>query len=169
MRIGFFVAALPLLAYAWTATEAQLPPETKQVVVGPYNADFPVGGDGIVKLIAGYREDERLDQGDSWSLSGWIKPDRIVPARAILGGVGRADSRVLLLDGGVSAIAVGGTVVRAKAALRPGTWRFVAASAKDGMVRLFVGGPRSRARPNSGDAAGRGGHAGAALIARNDE
>lgn len=75
-----------------------MPPEAKQVVVGPYNADFPVGG------------------------------------------VGRADGSVLLLDGGVPAIAGGGTVVRAKAALRAGSWRFVAASAKDGMVRLFVSG-----------------------------
>lgn len=121
LRIGFFAAALPLLTWAWTATEAQLPPEAKQVVVGPYNADFPVGG------------------------------------------VGRADGSVLLLDRGRRHGRTSeGCLARRLLALRRGE-----REGRHGpLVRQR---PRSRARPNSGDAAGRGGHAGAALIARNDE
>jgi hypothetical protein len=115
----------------------------KLAEIGPYNAAFIAGGDGIVRKAQGYAEGEHLPAASQWSLSGWIKVDRAAKGRVVVGGVGQVDdggARLLALIDGRPTLLVGSAVVSGGAALPTGEWHHLAATAETGQVRLFVDG-----------------------------
>jgi hypothetical protein len=136
------VSILALMAIAAPA-KAQLPPPAKPIVVGPYNAEFPAGGDGIAKPIPGYTLGEALNASTDWTLTVWVKPERIAKGRAIVAGIGTPGSaaeRALALVDGAPALIVGDRIVAAGAMMAIGRWHYVAAVVHDDTVRLLVDG-----------------------------
>jgi hypothetical protein len=112
-------------------------------VVGPYNAAFIAGGDGIVRPAQGYADGESLPASPQWTLSAWINPARDVAGRVIVGGVGAAGgtgSRALALVDGKPALITGSTPLTGGSAVRAGTWHHLAATAANGRLRLFLDG-----------------------------
>jgi len=114
-------------------------------VYGPYNAEFPAGGGGLVRPLPGLGPDTVLPAGEAWTLSGWIQPSELpATAPAIVAGVGGAGAggRFLLLTRDGVGVWVGGQSVLAKSDIRAGAWRFVAAIFDGGRVKLYVDGAR---------------------------
>ena len=71
-------------------------------VYGPYNADLPRGGDGLIKPLAGIAAGSRLPAEGPWTLQGWVKTTTAPAGRVVVAGVGDAttDGRFLALDDG---------------------------------------------------------------------
>lgn len=107
---------------------------------GPYNADLPRGGDGLSKPLAGAPSAE-----GPWSLQAWVRPAVVERGRTVVAGVGEAPAggRFLVLDGGVPAVLVGGGVVKARGALKPGAWTHLAAVSDGARVVLYVDGVKA--------------------------
>ncbi len=108
---------------------------------GPYNADFPAGGDGLSRPLAGASEGQALPAGAPWSLSAWVKVSEPPVAPALAAGIGDPASGRFLAVGpdGFAAVAAGAQT-RGGDAPRPGDWRFVAAVSDGAKVTLYVDG-----------------------------
>ena len=108
---------------------------------GPYNAEFPAGGDGLSRALAGTSEGQVLPAGAPWSLSAWIKVSEPQVGRALVAGVGDVASGRFLGIGpdGFDVVAAGARTV-ASDAPRLGEWRFVSAVSDGSRVTLFVDG-----------------------------
>ncbi|WP_294391454.1 LamG-like jellyroll fold domain-containing protein [uncultured Sphingomonas sp.] len=140
-------ASLLLLAGIAPAQQVDWPSprlaRPKLATIGPYNAAFVAGGDGIVRPVQGYAEGESLPPAPRWTLSAWIKPERASPGRVIVGGVGAtagAGLRALALIDGRPALLVGDTLVTGPDPLPLGQWYHLAATSEDGAVRLLLDG-----------------------------
>ena len=110
-------------------------------VYGPYNAEFPAGGGGLLRPLPGLAADVVLPAAEAWTLSGWIQPSETPDgAPAIIAGVGApgAGGRFLLLGRDGVGVWVGGQRVLAKTHIATGAWRFIAAVFDAGRVRLYV-------------------------------
>ena len=110
---------------------------------GPYNAEFPAGGGGLVRPLPGLAPDVVLPATEPWTLSAWIEPSEIPSgAPAIVAGVGApgAGGRFLAIGHDTLGVWVGGEPVLAKVQLAPGGWRFVAAAFDDGHVHIYLDG-----------------------------
>ena len=113
------------------------------LAAGPYNADFPAGGDGLSRPLPATLQ--RLN-GD-WTIYSWInaRPGAV----ALVGGVGRAPAAAFLTTGGGRAGFWNGTQTVSVSLGRVG-WHFVAAAAHGGKVTLWIDGKAVRtvtARP----------------------
>jgi hypothetical protein len=108
---------------------------------GPYNAEFPAGGDGLWRPLAGATEGQTLPAGAPWSLSAWIKVSETPPGQALVAGIGDAASGRFLAVGpdGFAAVAAGAQTKGGEPP-RPGEWRFVAAVSDGAKVVLHVDG-----------------------------
>ncbi|AYV47605.1 glycoside hydrolase family 2 [Caulobacter flavus] len=108
---------------------------------GPYNAEFPAGGDGLSRPLAGAAEGQTLPAGAPWSLSAWIKASDAPAGPALVAGVGDVASGRFLAVGpdGFAAVAAG-ALTRGGEAPRIGDWRFVAAVSDGAKVTLYVDG-----------------------------
>ena len=163
MRTGIHTAAEPgvgrltkysglilMLALFATTARAQgwLPgtgpaPVPHATVIGPYNAEFPAGGDELLKPVPGYADGARLDFAPAWTLECWVRAERVNPGRVLVasvGGPGDADARSIALVDGRPAVVVGTRVVEGGRSVLPGRWVHIAATATDGRLRLFVNG-----------------------------
>lgn len=110
-------------------------------VWGPYNAEFPAGGDGLSRPLAGAAQGEVLPAGGPWSLSGWIKLSEVPKARALVAGIGDpATGRFIAVGPDGFAVVAGEASVRGGATPRPDDWRFVAAVSDGVTTRLYVDG-----------------------------
>ena len=110
-------------------------------VYGPYNAEFPAGGGGLVRPLPATDPGAVLPANEPWTLSGWIEPSETpAGAPAIIAGVGEPGlgGRFLLLGHDGVGVWVGAKPVLAKVALAPGAWRFVAAVFDGARVRVYV-------------------------------
>ena len=126
-----------MLAVLWTGA----PVRSWGQVYGPYNAEFPAGGGGLLRPLPGLGPDASLPAGEAWTVSGWIQPSESPGAApAIIAGVGApgAGGRFLVLARDGVGVWVGGQPVLAKADIRAGGWRFVAATFDGGRGRLYV-------------------------------
>jgi hypothetical protein len=133
-------------------------PRPRLDTIGPYNARFIAGGDGIARPAQGYADGEMLLPAPRWTLSAWIKPERRSPGRIVVGGLGvpgQAGSRALALADGRAALLLGDTMLVGGSPLPLGGWHHVAATDRDGELRLFLDGkPVARGRaPASAPAA----------------
>jgi hypothetical protein len=110
-------------------------------VYGPYNADLPRGGDGLVKPLVG----APLPAEGPWSLQGWVKVAGAAPGRVVVAGVGDPASggRFLVLDDEALALWSGGVTVKGQVALKPGVWSHVAAVSDGSRVTLYVDGAKA--------------------------
>jgi len=110
--------------------------------LGPYNAEFPAGGDGLTRSLPGIAAGAVLPAGEAWTLYGWIQPSELPRGRALIGGVGdpREGGRFLEIGPGGLGVWTGQGDARAPAALAPGVWRFVAAVSDGQTIRLFIDG-----------------------------
>ena len=50
-------------------------------VLGPFNAECPAAGDGLVKTLPGLEGVAALPADEAWTLSGWICPSEVAPNR----------------------------------------------------------------------------------------
>lgn len=107
--------------------------------VGPYNAEFPAGGDGLTKPLGA---DQARQAGGPWTLQGWIKPTRIAPGRSVIAGVGDelGRGRFLFAQDGQVGIVDGGQALIGRAALKSDVWTFVTAVSDGARLRLYVDG-----------------------------
>jgi beta-galactosidase/beta-glucuronidase len=106
-------------------------------LAGPYNVEFPAGGDGLAKASS-----VTFAPNGPWTLQGWIKPERLVDGRSVIAGVGdeRANGRFLILQDGKLGAAEGASDLPSRAVLKPGVWTFVAAVSDGTHLRLYVDG-----------------------------
>ena len=110
-------------------------------VWGPYNAEFPAGGDGLSRPLAGASAGETLPAGAPWSLSGWVRISGAQPGQALAAGIGDlASGRFLAVGSDGFAVVTSGTEIKGGDAPRPGDWRFVAAVSDGARVTLHVDG-----------------------------
>ena len=130
-----------VMAAMWAALCAGAPMPTQAQVYGPYNAEFPAGGGGLVRPLPTLSADVVLPANEPWTLSGWIEPSEIPTGLpALVAGVGEPGrgGRFLLLAQDSVGVWGGGKPVLAKAALAPGAWRFVAAVFDGARIRIYV-------------------------------
>lgn len=121
---------------------ALLAPLTASAQVwGPYNAEFPAGGDGLSRPLAGAAAGEALPAGAPWSLSGWVRISELQSGQALAAGIGDlASGRFLAVGPDGFAVVTSGTEIKGGDAPSPGEWRFVAAVSDGGKVTLYVDG-----------------------------
>ncbi len=120
-----------------------------QAAWGPYNADFPAGGGGLSRPLAGKTEGDILPAGGPWSIHGWVQVSEAVSAPSLVAGLGdpEAGGRFLTVDGGAFGVWTGGQPLSVKAAIKPGDWRFVAAVSDGAKVTLYVDGASAGEAP----------------------
>jgi hypothetical protein len=120
------------------------PPWARPVDIGPYNAQFPAGGDGLASRVPGYADNEKLVLGPVWTLHAWIKPQRTPKGPAIVvsvGTPGTSDMRALVLDGLSIGVKVGDHLTLAKAgAVDLDRWSLVVAISDGHSLRLIING-----------------------------
>jgi hypothetical protein len=70
------VAAGPVMAQQidWPSSRLAHP---KRAEIGPYNAVFLQGSDGIWHPAQGYGADEHLPEAGQWTLRVWVKPSAL--------------------------------------------------------------------------------------------
>jgi hypothetical protein len=110
-------------------------------VYGPYNAEFPAGGGGLLQPLPKLSPDAVLPADEPWTISGWIEPSEAPgDAAAIVAGVGTpgAGGRFLLLGRGQVGAWAGGRPVLANADVPVGAWRFLAAVFDGARVRIYL-------------------------------
>lgn len=117
-------------------------PSLAQERWGPYNAEFPAGGDGLSRPLDGRAAGEMLAAAGPWSLHGWVRTSEAPRGPSIIAGLGDpgAGGRFLVQTADGFGVIAGGPLVGAKTAIRPGEWRFVAAISDGAKVRLYVDG-----------------------------
>jgi hypothetical protein len=138
--LGMLAATSSAQQVNWQSPRLAQP---KLDVIGPYNARFIAGADGIEKLPQGYAEGDTLPAMPRWTLTAWVSQQRPTSGRAIVGGIGAAGdptSLALALVDGRPALLVGDTVVQGPVALTAGEWHHLAATSENGRLRLFVDG-----------------------------
>jgi beta-galactosidase/beta-glucuronidase len=107
-----------------------------EVNLGPYNARFLEGGVGLERDLAA--DSFALTTNAAFTLSGWVRPDRIQPGKIVIAAIGdpRQACRCLALADG--RLSLGDA--SAAQPLRAGAWQFVAAVSDGRTLSLFVGG-----------------------------
>jgi hypothetical protein len=136
-RIGFaawLLTGVLLVCGGSVAAQAPTP------VYGPFNVEFPAGGDGYQRTLSDWNGAARARGG--WSLFGWVQPSEIAPGRALVGGLGDPAHAgwFLALDAGRPEVWSPGAVLTGGTALSSGGWRFLAAVSDGVSVRLYVDG-----------------------------
>jgi hypothetical protein len=129
---------------AWPSTRI---PHPKLDVLGPYDARFLQGSDGLEHLPQGYTEGETLPQRDRWTMRVWVKASQLPHGRAILasfGVPGTPSARQFAIEDGRALFALGGTELRPATKLTADRWHLLIATAErkgDGTaLRLYVDG-----------------------------
>jgi hypothetical protein len=141
-----WTGALLLLAVAAGAGGEPGPLRTP---VGPYNAVFLAGGVGIRAALA--PDSSLLAAGSPWSMSGWVRVDRLDGGALVIAALGEPeahDCRCLITDGGQIALQLDGSGrLHSDRTLTAGTWHAVAATFDGSEAHLFVDGADAIARP----------------------
>lgn len=101
---------------------------------GPYNVRILEGGIGIERDLPA--ASPVLAANAPFTLSAWVRPDRIQPGEVTLIEQGRA----LVLVDGRPALRLGDSLIAAAAPLPAGSWSHIAATFDGTTARLFVGG-----------------------------
>ena len=123
---------------------------------GPFNASFLEGGIGIERPVASAAP--ILAAGAPFTLSAWVRPDRVQSERVTLVALGDGQTeRGLALDHGKLAFTNAALRFVSRTAVAPGRWTFVAATSDGHVVQLFAAGrkiasfaaPRSRSLRSS--------------------
>lgn len=113
---------------------------------GPFDAQFPAGGDGIAKpkLEEKQSPGAPIAAGAPFTLQGWVQAEATAKGRSLLGGFATADQQApayfLALADGKPALLAGGKIISGGKALAPGQWAFLAASFDGTKARLYVDG-----------------------------
>jgi hypothetical protein len=159
--------ALALIVGPATAAAAEQAPSST-ANFGPYNVTVLKGGVGLAEPLA--PDASVIEAGATWSLSGWLRVDRLDgnpepdgnrhtenprgwrTIVAALGDPATANCRCLVLDEGTLALQLGGTKTELRASTPPidvGSWHAVAATYDGHIARLYLDG----AEVASGEAA----------------
>ncbi|MBD8699648.1 beta galactosidase jelly roll domain-containing protein [Sphingomonas sp. CFBP 13714] len=115
----------------------------KRAAIGPYNAVFLAGSDGLERPVQGYAADEALPPMPQWTMRAWINPTLLPKGRVPVAAIGNpagAAARVFALDDGKPVFQMGSTTLRATAAITRESWHLLTATADAGRVRFFVDG-----------------------------
>jgi hypothetical protein len=59
---------------------------------GPYNAEFPAGGDSLSRSLAGKTKDDVLPAGAPWSIQGWVQGSEVGDGPSLVAGLGNPTS-----------------------------------------------------------------------------
>jgi hypothetical protein len=133
-------AAASLLLVTVMGARAQSPSPT--VNFGPYNVTFLAGGIGLTEALT--PQSPALEAGAAWSISGWLRADRLSTGAVIVAAVGElppARCRCLMLDQGRLALAVDSQrPLRADTSIAVASWHAVAATYDGRVARLYVDG-----------------------------
>ncbi len=108
---------------------------------GPYNVRILEGGIGIERTLP--EASPLLRTGTRFTLSAWVRPDRIQPGEASLivqGDDACAPCRALVLNDGRPALRNGQTLLGAGQTLPAGQWSHIAAVFDGTTARLYVNG-----------------------------
>ncbi len=104
---------------------------------GPYNVRILEGGIGIERAFPA------AAPGAPFTLSAWVKPDRIQPGEVTLIQQGRA----LVLSDGRPALRLGETLLTASTPLTAGRWTHLAATFDGKTARLYIDGKPAAQQP----------------------
>ncbi|USI74851.1 glycosyl hydrolase 2 galactose-binding domain-containing protein [Sphingomonas morindae] len=147
MGWGWRAAGLALVPALAVAQQVEWPsprlPQPRLAVIGPYNAVFLAGGDGIARPAQGYTPGDPLPEAALWSLRAWVRVDRSMPGLVAVAGIGTAADparRLLALRDGQPLLAIGAAQVAGGPRLAPGGWHHIAARVDHGLARLYVDG-----------------------------
>ncbi len=107
---------------------------------GPFNVDFPAGGEGITRSL-GPEGGPRVMAAE-WTIAGWIEPRPASAGTTLVGGFGdlAGARRFLALTNGRPSLVTEAGTLPARQRLTPGKWTHVAATWRDGVAQLFVDG-----------------------------
>jgi hypothetical protein len=141
---GCLLAGLLLVWGGSVAAQTSSAGPVNDPVYGPFNVEFPAGGDGVARTLSGWNGEPRARGGAAWSVYGWVEPSEITPGRVLVGGLGDPSGagRFLALDSGRPEVWAAGGLVTVGTALSSGRWRFLAAVSDGARVRLYVDGLR---------------------------
>jgi len=109
---------------------------------GPYNAEFPAGGDGLSRPLPGKGKDDVLPAGAPWTIQGWVQASEIGTDPSLVAGVGDPAAAGAFLVQGPQGFGVwtGGKALMASSAVKPGEWRYVTAVSDGAKVTLYIDG-----------------------------
>jgi hypothetical protein len=121
---------------------------------GPYNAEFPAGGDGLSRPLPGKVEGDVLAAGGPWSIHGWVQASETGGPSSLVAGLGRPGQGGRFLTQGPEGFGVwtGDKPLVAGASVKPGEWHFVAAVSDGAKVRLYVDGAPAGEAPVAAEA-----------------
>lgn len=108
---------------------------------GPYNLRVLEGGIGVERDLKDV--DPLIAAARPFTLSAWIRPDRVQQAEVVLIALGDAatgDCRCLMLDNGRLALRSGGKTLAASAGVTAGRWTHVAVSSDGRTATLYIDG-----------------------------
>jgi hypothetical protein len=110
--------------------------------LGPYNVTALEGGIGLERPLA--PELALLAAGASWSISGWVRPERRQAGPVIIAAIGEPGAAAWrgleLIDGDVALVLSPSFTLRCAVPLRPQRWSAVAATFDGATARLYVDG-----------------------------
>jgi len=135
-----FSGTLMLAASVLTLISAG--PVAAQTVWGPYNAEFPAGGDSLSRPLAGKTREDLLPAGAAWSIYGWVQPSGTGGQASLVAGLGdpTPSGRFLIQTPKGLGVWVGGKTLLAESPIAAGTWRFVSAVSDGTTVTLYLDG-----------------------------
>ena len=140
LMAGVAVTPVPAQQVDWPSTRLAHP---KRAVIGPYNAVFLSGSDGIERVAQGYVADETLPAMPQWTLHAWIKPTAIAKGETpvvSLGKPGSTTARLFALDDGRPLFRLADRTIRAVSPLAAERWHLLVATGDGAQLRLFVDG-----------------------------
>ncbi len=107
---------------------------------GPYNVTILEGGEGLTRQLE--PGTANLGVGESWSMSGWVNPQRDQPGGVLLLAVGgsQQDGRALMLQAGKLSLWGGGKLLESAATAPAGTWSAIVATYDGKRARLYLDG-----------------------------
>ena len=135
MAAGWVVAMLLASGAATAQTSGAATAQT----YGPMNADLPAGGDAVRQAIGGDAQ-ARVAAGD-WTLSMWVEP-AATAGTVTIGGFGddAGPRRMFALRDGRPLLVTETGTLAGNGRVTPGRWAHLAATATDGVVRLYLDG-----------------------------
>lgn len=115
---------------------------------GPWNVSVLQGGVGFSRKLPAHASVLAADA--DWSVYAWVKPAFVPDGRELLAGFGAAEgsARYFMLDHGRLGFWWGqGKAVVSRTSVRAGAWHFIAATARDGRLHLYMDGHQVASGP----------------------
>ena len=136
---GFVVASTPVAAQIFDQNRSKNDIPQTAGEFGPFNVDFPVGGDEYDTALSG---GWRIGGDADWTMATWVEAGDTGARSVLVGGMGDADTGIYLtIARDTVGLRVGRQMMVVKQALSSG-WHRLTAVGQSNIVRLYCDGRR---------------------------